>query len=63
MIYSDPNHPNLKLSNQLVDELLQADVIVLEAAVYNFGIPSTLKAWIPGLEEPFPTRTGHPRAC
>lgn len=46
VIYSDPNHPNLKLSNQLVDELIQADVIVLEAAMYNFGIPSTLKAWI-----------------
>jgi FMN-dependent NADH-azoreductase len=46
VIYSDPNHPNLKLSNELVDELVQADVIVIEAAMYNFGIPSTLKAWI-----------------
>ncbi|MBX3170425.1 MAG: FMN-dependent NADH-azoreductase [Candidatus Eremiobacteraeota bacterium] len=46
VIYSQPDHPNLKLSNQLVDELLKADVIVLEAAMYNFGIPSTLKAWI-----------------
>lgn len=46
VIYSQPDHPNLQLSNQLVDELLEADVIVLEAAMYNFGIPSTLKAWI-----------------
>ena len=46
VIYSDPNHANLKLSNELVDELVEADVIVLEAAMYNFGIPSTLKAWI-----------------
>ena len=46
VIYSEPNHPNLKLSNQLVDELIQADAIVLEAAMYNFGIPSSLKAWI-----------------
>lgn len=46
VIYSQPDHPNLELSNQLVEELLRADVIVLEAAMYNFGIPSTLKAWI-----------------
>lgn len=46
VLYSDPNHPNLRLSNELVDELIQADVLVVEAAMYNFGIPSTLKAWI-----------------
>lgn len=46
VLYSQPDHPNLQLSNQLVDELLGADAIVLEAAMYNFGIPSTLKAWI-----------------
>lgn len=46
VVYGQPDHPNLGLSNQLTDELLQADIIVLEAAMYNFGIPSTLKAWI-----------------
>jgi FMN-dependent NADH-azoreductase len=33
-------------SDQLVDELLAADIIVIAAPMYNFGIPSTLKAWI-----------------
>ncbi len=33
-------------SDLLVDELEQADLIVVGAPMYNFGIPSTLKAWI-----------------
>src|SRR5262245_19413617 len=32
-------------SDALVDELKRADVIVLTAPMYNFGVPSTLKAW------------------
>ncbi|MEZ5441559.1 MAG: NAD(P)H-dependent oxidoreductase [Lysobacterales bacterium] len=31
---------------QALDEFLAADVIVIGAPMYNFGIPSTLKAWI-----------------
>ena len=34
------------LSNQLTDEVLAADVLVLAAPMYNFTIPSTLKAWL-----------------
>lgn len=33
-------------SNELTDELLAADVLVLAAPMYNFTIPSTLKAWL-----------------
>ena len=33
-------------SDALVDELLAADLIVIGAPMYNFGMPSTLKAWI-----------------
>jgi FMN-dependent NADH-azoreductase len=33
-------------SDQLIDELRQADVIVLGLPMYNFGVPSTLKAYI-----------------
>lgn len=33
------------LSDTLIDELKAADVIVIGAPMYNFGIPSTLKAW------------------
>ena len=35
-----------KLSDELIDELFQADVLVISLPMYNFGIPSTLKAWI-----------------
>jgi FMN-dependent NADH-azoreductase len=34
------------LSDALIEELRQADVIVLGVPMYNFGIPSPLKAWI-----------------
>jgi FMN-dependent NADH-azoreductase len=30
----------------LLDEFLDADVVVIGAPLYNFGIPSQLKAWI-----------------
>jgi FMN-dependent NADH-azoreductase len=29
-----------------MQEFLEADVVVIGAPMYNFGIPSTLKAWI-----------------
>ena len=35
-----------QLSDTLIEELLNADVLVLSVPMYNFGIPSTLKAWI-----------------
>lgn len=41
-----PDSPELTLSNQLIDELLAADILVIEAPMYNFSIPSVLKAWI-----------------
>ena len=36
----------LQRSNELTDEVLAADVLVLAAPMYNFAIPSTLKAWL-----------------
>ncbi|HYE35866.1 FMN-dependent NADH-azoreductase [Methylocaldum sp.] len=36
----------VRLSDALIAELLAADVVVLGVPMYNFGIPSTLKAWI-----------------
>jgi FMN-dependent NADH-azoreductase len=33
------------LSDELVAELREADLLVIGAPMYNFGIPSTLKAW------------------
>jgi FMN-dependent NADH-azoreductase len=35
----------LERSDALIDELRRADLIVIGAPMYNFGIPSTLKAW------------------
>lgn len=35
----------LELSNELIAELKEADVLVVGAPMYNFGMPSTLKAW------------------
>lgn len=36
----------IALSDQLVAELLAADTLLVTTPVYNFGIPSALKAWI-----------------
>mgnify|MGYP003575545961 CR=1 FL=1 len=37
---------SLMESDLLVDELQEADLILIGAPMYNFGVPSTLKAWI-----------------
>jgi FMN-dependent NADH-azoreductase len=34
------------LSDQLIDELLAADLLVLGVPMWNLGIPASLKAWI-----------------
>ena len=36
----------IRLSDRLVDELLAADIYVIGVPMYNFSIPSTLKAYI-----------------
>src|SRR5580658_10116969 len=33
-------------SDQLTDELLESDLLVMATPMWNFGIPSALKAWI-----------------
>jgi FMN-dependent NADH-azoreductase len=48
------------LQNELVAELLAADVLLVGAPLYNYSVPSSLKAWIdhihiPGLLAPFDT--------
>ena len=34
------------LSDSLINEVLEADTIVIGAPMYNFGIPAALKTWI-----------------
>jgi len=45
-LFTGQDHAGVQLSDKLVDELLAADTIVIGAPMYNFGIPSQLKAWI-----------------
>ena len=37
---------DVELSQKLMDDFLAADVLVIGAPMYNFSIPSQLKAWI-----------------
>ena len=40
------NHKKMfELSNQLVKELKESDVVIISAPIYNYGPPATLKAW------------------
>jgi FMN-dependent NADH-azoreductase len=46
------------LQRELIDELLAADVLLVGAGLYNYSLPSTLKAWVdyihvPGVTTPF----------
>ncbi|OGX87510.1 FMN-dependent NADH-azoreductase [Hymenobacter coccineus] len=36
----------VKHSDDAIQEIMDADIIVIGAPLYNFGIPSTLKAWV-----------------
>lgn len=36
----------LALSDTLIDEVRAADTIVIATPIYNFGVPSSLKAWV-----------------
>jgi FMN-dependent NADH-azoreductase len=43
---SAAEHEAAALADTLIEEVEAADVIVIAAPMYNFSIPSTLKAWI-----------------
>jgi len=42
---ADANDPAAVAGNAMLEEFLAADVVVIGAPMYNFGIPSQLKAW------------------
>ncbi|HEY1124262.1 MAG TPA: FMN-dependent NADH-azoreductase [Sphingobium sp.] len=42
----EANDPEVLLNTVLVEELLAADIVVIGAPMYNFSVPSQLKAWI-----------------
>lgn len=35
----------LRLSDQLTEEVLSSDLLVIASPMWNFGLPSSLKAW------------------
>ncbi|MDP0977440.1 NAD(P)H-dependent oxidoreductase, partial [Klebsiella pneumoniae] len=37
---------DLQLSDELVGELIEHELLVISMPLYNFGVPSGLKAWI-----------------
>jgi len=43
---TDEQKSLLSLSDQMIEELSLADIIVISSPMYNYGMPATLKAWI-----------------
>lgn len=43
--HTEANKEAISHSNQAIKEILDADVLVIGAPMYNFSIPSVLKAW------------------
>ena len=45
-VETQANKESARLSDQLTNELLASDLLVISTPMWNFGIPSLLKAWI-----------------
>jgi FMN-dependent NADH-azoreductase len=43
---ADAAHPDAVLGNEVLEEFLAADIVVIGAPMYNFGISSQLKSWL-----------------
>lgn len=43
---TDAKRDLLALSDHLISEIQSADTLVISTPIYNFGIPSSLKAWV-----------------
>ncbi len=43
---SEAHNLAIRNSDEAINEILDADIIVISLPMYNFGIPSNLKAWI-----------------
>ena len=40
------SHPCMRHNAEILDEFLAADIVVIGAPMYNFSVPTQLKAWI-----------------
>lgn len=49
---NDRQKAELALSSELLEEFLAADIVVIGAPMYNFGVPSQLKAWVDRIAQP-----------
>ena len=49
---TDVDKEAIKYSDRAISQLMDADYIVIGSPFYNFGIPSTLKAWIDHIVRP-----------
>lgn len=43
--HTEANKEAISHSNQAIQEIMDADILVIGAPMYNFGIPSVLKSW------------------
>jgi FMN-dependent NADH-azoreductase len=55
---ASPDPAEERVQHELIEQLLSADVLLLGVPLYNYSLPSSLKAWIdhihvPGLTAPF----------
>lgn len=44
--YTDENREAMKYSDLAIQQIKDADILVIDAPMYNFNIPSVLKTWI-----------------
>jgi FMN-dependent NADH-azoreductase len=49
---TDVDKEAIKYSDKAISQVMDADYIVIGSPFYNFGIPSTLKAWIDHMVRP-----------
>jgi FMN-dependent NADH-azoreductase len=59
---AEPPAEAVALQAKLIEELIAADVVVIGAPMYNYSLPSSLKAWVdyvhvPGTTAPFDTKS------
>ncbi|MET0790483.1 MAG: NAD(P)H-dependent oxidoreductase, partial [Polyangiaceae bacterium] len=45
-LQTDPQKLAIERSNELAAELLASDILLLSMPMWNFGVPSAIKAWI-----------------
>ncbi len=46
------DNASLALSDELIEELHTADIVVIGMPIYNFGMPAALKAWVDLIARP-----------